>query len=491
MLIFACLILYNGIYILFDGDGFLFEPVMINYKEDILGNLKKLVAIESVAVPDCDIDGYPFGHKSAQTLQFMTELADSLGLDTENCDNFACHAQLGEGGDEDYAAVLCHVDVVPTGDGWHTDPLVLTEKDGYLYGRGVADDKGAALVSLYCLKAMKDNGVQMKRPVRCIFGGGEEIGMDDMEHYFSRHALPTIGFTPDADYPACSCEKGILHIKFTGRTDPAILSIKGGSAINCAADSCTAVFSCDEAAANAMGALINAGDAECAISPVGGSPAESRYAVTVKGVSAHAMCPENGVNAVNHLLTAAKEAGILTDGGAELFFAKKICCDTNGKEIGIACSDELSGRLTLNVGLIESKDGKTTVSIDIRYPATLDSGGLISAMTQAAEASGVTLEILNDNKPLYVPKEHPLIKALGECYTEITGQPMIPVAMGGGTYARTLHGRGVAFGPVFSDARPCNLHMPDENLSIDEFMLHAEICYRAMCRIATLDLCDE
>ena len=112
----------------------------------------------------------------------MTELANSLGLDTENCDNFACHAQLGEGGDEDYAAVLCHVDVVPTGDGWHTDPLVLTEKDGYLYGRGVADDKGAALVSLYCLKAMKDNGVQMKRPVRCIFGGGEEIGMDDMEH---------------------------------------------------------------------------------------------------------------------------------------------------------------------------------------------------------------------------------------------------------------------------------------------------------------------
>ena len=68
-----------------------------------------------------------------------------------------------------------------------------------------------------------------------------------------------------------------------------------------------------------------------------------------------------------------------------------------------------------------------------------------------------------------------------------TGKPMVPVAMGGGTYARALHGRGVAFGPVFSDSRPCNLHMPDENLSVEEFMLHAEICYRAMCRLAVLD----
>ena len=66
---------------------------------------------------------------------------------------------------------------------------------------------------------------------------------------------------------------------------------------------------------------------------------------------------------------------------------------------------------------------------------------------------------------------------------------MIPVAMGGGTYARAVRGRGVAFGPVFSDAKkPCNLHMPDENLSLDEFMLHAEICYRAMCRISSMDI---
>lgn len=469
----------------------MFQSVMSNYKDDILSDLQKLVAIESVALPDSGIDGCPYGRQSAEALGFMTDLAAGFGLSTENCDNFACHAQLGEGGDGDYAAVLCHVDVVPAGDGWHTDPFTLTRKHGYLYGRGVADDKGAAVIALYCLKAMKDNGVPMKRPVRCIFGGGEEIGMDDMEHYFSKHALPTFGFTPDANYPACNCEKGILHLRLSGKTSPSLVAIKGGSAINCAADLCRAEFMCDEATANAMRSLINASDADCAVSHAGESPEDNRYALTVKGVSAHAMCPENGVNAINYLLTAAEESGILREGCAELFLARKICGDTRGKEIGVACSDERSGELTLNVGLIESEGGRTSVSIDIRYPATLDSAPIIGRITEAAEEYGVTVEVLNDNKPLYVPEDHPLIRVLGDCYTEVTGRPMVPVAMGGGTYARTLRGRGVAFGPVFSDARPSNLHMPDENLSVNEFMLHAEICYRAMCRLAVLDTTHE
>ncbi len=462
----------------------MFEPIMAKYRDEILADLKKLVAIQSVAVPDCDIEGYPFGYRSAEAIRFMTGLAHQFGFSTENCDNFACHAQLGEGGDEDYAAVLCHVDVVPVGEGWHSDPFTLTEKDGYLYGRGIADDKGAAMIALYCMKAMKDNGVPMKRPIRCIFGGGEEIGMDDMGHYFSRHALPTFAFTPDADYPACNCEKGILHLHFTGSTDPALLSVRGGDAINCVAESCTAVISCDEPTANAIASLINASDAECVVSKEG----ENRFAFAVKGVSSHAMCPENGVNAINYLLTAAEKAGVWSEGSAEAFFAEKICIGTRGKALGIDCSDELSGELTFNVGLTEAHDGKSSVSVDIRYPATLDSKPIIAKAQAEAAKYGMTLEVLNDNPPLFVPADHPLIRTLGDCFTEITGKPMIPVSMGGGTYARALHGRGVAFGPVFSDAKqPCNLHMSDENLSLDEFMLHAEICYRAMCRLAVLD----
>ena len=72
----------------------MFEPVMSEYRDEILENLKKLVAIRSVAVPDCVEEGLPFGGKSAEALQFMTGLAESFGLSAENCDNFAAHAQL-------------------------------------------------------------------------------------------------------------------------------------------------------------------------------------------------------------------------------------------------------------------------------------------------------------------------------------------------------------------------------------------------------------
>lgn len=458
------------------------EYVMSKYKDDILRDLGRLVAIESVAIPNCETEGYPFGYKSAEAVQFMLSLASDMGLITENCGNYACHAQLGDGGDDDYAAVLTHVDVVPAGNGWSTDPFTLTERDGYLYGRGVADDKGAAMVSLYCLKAMKDNSVKLKRPIRCIFGGGEEIGMDDMAYYFSKHLLPAFAFTPDADYPACNCEKGILHLRISGKTASSISEISGGKAINCVAENCTAMLECDEEAARRICARVAELEAKCVFRFNGNAAV-----FEIKGASAHAMCPEKGTNAIDAFLIAAGENGLLNEGSAEKFFADKICGGLHGEKVGINCRDDISGELTMNVGTLSQERGITSLGIDIRYPATLNSEGIIKTLTDEADKFGIELCVTNDNKPLYVPEDHPLIKALGECYTEITGQSMKPVSMGGGTYARALCGRGVAFGPVFSQARPSNLHMPDENLSIDEFMLHCEICYRAMCRMVQID----
>lgn len=455
---------------------------MSKYKDDIIKSLSELVAIESVASIDGGTEEYPFGRKSAEAIEFMMSLAGKMGFKTSNCGNYACDAQLGEGADDDYAAVLTHVDVVPLGSGWDTDPLVLTEKDGYLYGRGVADDKGAAIVSLYCLKAMQDNGVELKRPVRCIFGGGEEIGMGDMEHYFSKHSLPTFAFTPDADYPMCNCEKGILHLKFSATADKSLVALKGGSAINCVADSCKATVRCSDEAAKAICDEVNALGLKCEFICNNGV-----CEFTVSGVSAHAMCPENGKNAIDGFIMAAAKAEIFSDSSAEKFFAERLCGGLNGEKIGADCSDEVSGVLTMNVGTVNLSDGIITLGVDIRYPATIDSSGIIATIKTAAEKCNISVEITGDNAPLYVPESHPLIKSLGECYTEVTGQTVRPISMGGGTYARSLGGRGVAFGLVFPDSKPSNLHMANENFSVEELMLHAEICYKAMCRLAVID----
>ena len=150
--------------------------IIRNYEEQILEDLKQLIAIPSVA-SDAE-EGYPFGREAARALEFILGRAEALGFATANVGNAAGYAEYGSG--EQYAGVLTHVDVVPAGDGWETDPFTLTYKDGRLYGRGIADDKGAAVISLYCLKALSDAGVTGARRLRCVFGCGEEVGMDDL-----------------------------------------------------------------------------------------------------------------------------------------------------------------------------------------------------------------------------------------------------------------------------------------------------------------------
>lgn len=52
--------------------------------------------------------------------------------------------------------IAAHLDVVPAGDGWQTDPFQAVERDGYLYGRGVCDNKGAAAAMLLAGSFLKN-----------------------------------------------------------------------------------------------------------------------------------------------------------------------------------------------------------------------------------------------------------------------------------------------------------------------------------------------
>lgn len=56
-------------------------------------------------------------------------------------------------------------------------------KDGKIYGRGTADDKGPAIAALYAMRAVKECGVPLKHSLRLILGSDEECGSDDLEYY--------------------------------------------------------------------------------------------------------------------------------------------------------------------------------------------------------------------------------------------------------------------------------------------------------------------
>ena len=70
------------------------------------------------------------------------ELAAGMGLATRNCENHIGYAELAGADAEKYLATICHVDVVPEGNGWTEDPFKMEIRDGWMIGRGVADDKG-------------------------------------------------------------------------------------------------------------------------------------------------------------------------------------------------------------------------------------------------------------------------------------------------------------------------------------------------------------
>lgn len=73
-------------------------------------------------------------------------------------------------GDSDtQLATITHLDVVPAGNGWDSDPFDMIEKEGWLIGRGVSDDKGPALLTLYMAKFFKEYCDQTgeTRPIPC------------------------------------------------------------------------------------------------------------------------------------------------------------------------------------------------------------------------------------------------------------------------------------------------------------------------------------
>ena len=74
--------------------------------------------------------------------------------------------------------ILTHMDVVPDGDRslWTVDPFDPVVKGTRLYGRGVSDDSGPLISSLYALKALLNAGEKPEYTVLLGFLADEELG---------------------------------------------------------------------------------------------------------------------------------------------------------------------------------------------------------------------------------------------------------------------------------------------------------------------------
>ncbi len=422
-----------------------FGDRILEYKDDILNDLKKLLEIESVSANN------PEACRNA--LRFIIKRAEEFGLTAKNIENKAAHIELGNSGK--LCGVLTHLDVVPAGKNWSVEPFTLTRKNGRLYGRGVDDDKGASIIDLYCLKALKDNNIVGRNTVRCIFGTDEEIGMSDMETYFNHEPLPELSFTPDSDYGICLAEKGILQIKISSASnDSAIKEFISGGAVNAVPDEAKAVYYSN----NELKTL------------------------SAQGKAAHACEPHKGKNAAIELIMILKN---YTNIGHLLnFAADKISDKTDGQSLGIKTEDKPSGGLTCNLGKVRINENENYFTLDIRYPVTKNGEDILKKIRNEAASFNLTVDIIHHAEPLYLPENSEIIKLLSSAYKDITDEKPGLYSTGGGTYARMLGGKGVAFGPAFKDDE-VNMHNADESIDEEKFFLHAKICMQAIYKMYT------
>ena len=136
------------------------------------------------------------------------------------------------------------------------------------------------------------------------------------------------------------------------------------------------------------------------------------------------------------------------------------------------------------MGTIHIGDTYATATIDVRYPVTMDGNAILYRIKKRAKNENLNVKVLSHLKPLNIDEDAPIISLLSASYKEVMGVEPDLYSTGGGTYARMLDNKGVAFGPLFKDDHS-NMHNANESLDEEKFMKHAEICLEAMYRMFT------
>lgn len=424
----------------FDGD-----------RQDFIRDLTDLCAVPSVdGQPE---EGAPYGKETRQALDVFMSIAQRMGFHTVNVDNVAAYAEMGQG--QDMVAAVCHLDIVPAGSGWETDPFTLTVQGDRLTARGVMDDKGPALGVLYAMKSLsEDDDFKPQKRIRLIVGLNEEKGSACMAHYSQVEEIPTAGFTADAVFPAIYAEKGnaVIELVMERKPEDAILSASAGEAVNMVPGQCLVT--------------LKDGSSE-----------------TYLGDIAHASTPEQGKNAISVAMEALGETLLASDrtDAFVAFYNECLAWELDGSQLGLAFQDE-TGATTVNAGLLSIDDEEARLTLNIRYPVTMDVDQTKAALKEIVAPYGIQASWPGIMPPLIQPKDSHLITTLMGVYQELTGTQAEALAIGGGTYARALPNI-VGFGPVFP-GDPDVAHKANEWASTDSLLAGAALYREALRRLS-------
>ena len=407
----------------------------VTYQSEIYTHLKNLMEIRSLSDDR---------QACKEALQYVVRLAESFGMKTAvGKYGDVAVIEIGEG--DRTLGLLTHVDVVDEGSrtAWEFEPFSLTVQDGILYGRGIVDDKGPVLVSLYALKFLQGAVPTFSRRIQLIVGTSEESIWTDMVHFKEEFPLPDYGYSPDGNFPIFNIENGYMDIvlEFRQQLREAYEGFQGGSSENSVP-----------------------------------SEAEFSYCGQVQrfqGKAAHSSAPVLGENAMLKMAAAFLDpkpdfARFLCDFFPEGNYASLLPI----KKDTSMTADGPTLPTTIVPTILKQEGRQVHINFNIRQAFDIPNENILAAFEQEQEKYNYRIRIKENLFPIFVDENQPWLTRMKNVY-ESYGKKSAFLPAAGCTYAKTIP-NFVSWGPVFPEDLDC-AHMENEQISESSFLLGAEI----------------
>jgi succinyl-diaminopimelate desuccinylase len=399
--------------------------------------------------------------------------------------------------------LVVHGDVQPVdAKAWSIPPFEGVTKDGFVLGRGAADDKGPLVQALLAMKALERAGSVRTHTIRLLIGSDEESDNTDMKEYLAASRPPDYSLILDYVFPVVVGEMAWTGLYLDtvpgGRTNAElpfrIEKLEAGLSASIVPDRAALTLQWIRGLPS-WGSLIARVKARplpegTRLEFVQALGDDARLTIVAHGRSAHGgVNIEGGRNALVALARATE--GLLPASGENdlLAFARLAGQDLHGTGLGLTELDPVWGRYLVNVATVKPRaDGKLRLEIALRRPPPR-TGPQIKAYLQKVVAgfnartnASLSFDGYWDDEPLSFDAEGKLVKRLLAAYAEATGSEARPAVAGGATYAKRLP-NSIAFGMWFP-GKPYPGHDVDEKIPVEDLHRGTRILIAALADIA-------
>jgi predicted dipeptidase len=378
--------------------------------------------------------------------------------------------------------LVVHGDLQPvTPSEWTVPPFAATFKNGAVWGRGSADDKGPLVQALLAMAALRSSGLERTHTVRLLVGTDEERGAEDLETYKKEHALPDLSLVLDSDFPVVVGEKAwaewivLAQERAEVPSGPIeVVDLAAGQAVSIVPDAATLTLRWRDGTP----------DWDRWLRPVRAVKLPPETTLEIRGTGAertlvaHGRAAHAGVglsrgrNALVALAVAVHGRLPACAASDLLEYVHTAGRDAGGRGLGLPGPDPLWGPIDTNFGVVKREaNGWLGLHVNLRSPPALWGDALRTRVDAHAQAFAARrgAHFMSGGKfgyePFVVPTDAPLVQRLLAAYARGTGRPGKPVVSAGGTYAREMT-NAIAFGMWFREDGVYPGHNSDERMPV-------------------------